>query len=129
MPRPDQERLIVHLDATPGRHLPDVLRDVADSMEQRDGDDSGYARHESGEDTSWRISHPADGAPLDPRQRSAAAALLMAIDLPLDAILWSRSMLEACMVNPGMTLSAMPNRVGRLREARRLIDEMLEEIG
>jgi len=127
MPRADEEQLLIHLDVATGRHLPDVLRDVAQSIEDRDGDETGYARHEHGEDTSWRLSRPGDGAPIDPRQREAAAALLMAVDLPLDATVWVKSMFEGCLVNPGMKLTSMPSRVGGLREARRLIDEMLVE--
>jgi hypothetical protein len=129
MARPDEDRLILSLDVAKGRHLPDVLRDVADSMDDRDGDETGYARHAHGEDTSWRISRPADGAPIDARQREAAALLLMAVDLPLDATLWAKSMMEGCMVNPGMRMAGMPSRIGGLREARRLVDEMLTEAG
>lgn len=128
MARTDEERVILTIDLPDGTAVPTALRAIASDIDdERDG--SGYARIDGGSDVQWRISRPGDGVPIDPRQREAAAALVMAYDLPQDATVWAKSMFEACLVNPGMKLTSMPNRIGGLREARRLIDEMLGEAG
>lgn len=128
MARPDEERLILTIDLPSGTAVPTALRAIAADIDD-ERDESGYARIENGGDVQWRLSRPGDGVQIDPRQRDAAASLLTAFDLPQDATVWGKSMLEACLVNPGMKLTSMPNKVGGLREARRLIDEMLEEAG
>jgi hypothetical protein len=128
MARTDEERVILTIDLPDGTAVPTALRAIASDIDD-ERDESGYARIESGRDVQWRISRPGDGVQIDPRQRDAAASLLTAFDLPQEATAWGRSMLEACLVNPGMKLTSMPNRIGGLREAQRLVDEMLEETG
>lgn len=128
MARHDEERVILTIDLPDGTAVPTALRAIAGDIDD-EREESGYARIEKGRDVQWRISRPGDGVQIDPRQREAAAALVTAFDLPQDATAWAKSMLEACLVNPGMKLTSMPNRIGGLREARRLIDEMLGEAG
>jgi hypothetical protein len=128
MVQADEERVILTIDLPNGSALPTALRAIASDIDD-ERDESGYARIEKGRDVHWRISRPGDGVEIDPRQRDAAASLLTAFDMPQEATAWGKSMLEACLVNPGMKLTSMPNRIGGLREARRLIDEMLEEAG
>lgn len=128
MARHDEERVILNIDLPDGTAVATALRAIADDIDD-ERDESGYTRIDGGSDVQWRISRPGDGVPIDARQREAAATLVMAFDLPQDATVWAKSMFEACLVNPGMKLTSMPNRIGGLREARRLIDEMLGEAG
>lgn len=128
MARHDEERVILNIDLPDGTAVATALRAIADEIDD-ERDESGYARIDGGSDVQWRISRPGDGVPIDARQREAAATLVMAFDLPQDATVWAKSMFEACLVNPGMKLTSMPNRIGGLREARRLIEEMLGEAG
>lgn len=123
----DEERLIISVDLPKGERISAAIASIARDLSEDELEESGYARSEAGQSIGWRLSRPADGAPIDPRQREAAALLLTAIDLPVDVMLWCRSIQEACSINPGMTLSSTPPRVTSLREARRLVDAMIEE--
>ncbi|WP_298167650.1 hypothetical protein [Novosphingobium sp.] len=69
---------------------------------------------------------------LDRRARLAAAHLLLAFDLPAEAMAASWQMIEAAEACPGCTMGdfpAMGNNQRRtcLERARTLIDEMLAE--
>ncbi len=117
------DRMSIHIDAPPGLALPSIIRAIADEIEMDDSD-SGYV-----EDVHWRLSTPADGVTVDPRQREAASLLIMAFDLPQEMTSCAKSMQEAALVNPGMRLTAMSGRIAALREVRRLVDQMLDEQG
>lgn len=122
----DEERIVISIDLPKGERIPAAVASIARDMAEND-DESGYARSEAGQSIGWRLSRPGDGAPIDQRQREAAGLLLTAIDLPVDVMLWCRSIQEACSINPGMTLNSTPPRITSLQEARRLIDEMIAE--
>jgi hypothetical protein len=125
----EDERIIISIDLPKGECLAAAVKSVARNMSEDDDmeDGSGFARSEAGNQIPWRVSRPADGVAIDTRQREAAALLLTAIDLPVEAMAWCRSLMEACMINPGMTMGAMPPRLTNLEEARRLIDDMIAE--
>lgn len=84
----------------------------------------------SGHRFDWEIEHAEPSVALDPRQRRAAAFLLMAVDLPQELGAFARTMLEAARVAPGMTMGDMgeQSRINCLRMAKGLIDEMLAEV-
>jgi len=93
-----------------------------------DDEDSGHVRV-NGHDIDWRIRRPGDGVKLDPRQREAAALLLLAFDLPQFLMAASQTMLEAADISPGMTMKSMGARTRKasLLAAKALIDEMLAD--
>jgi len=67
---------------------------------------------------------------IDRRQRLAAVALLVAVDLPQEAGPLARQWLAACKVCPGLKLGEVDlggGRVALLTTARDLIDQMLGE--
>jgi hypothetical protein len=126
----EDERIIISIDLPKGERLAAAVKSVARNMSEDEDDmedGSGFARSEAGNQIPWRVSRPADGVAIDPRQREAAALLLTAIDTPVEAMAWCRSLMEATMINPGMTVKAMPPRLTSLEEARSLIDEMIAE--
>jgi hypothetical protein len=66
---------------------------------------------------------------LDRRQRLAAAALLMAFDLPAEMSGAGEQMREAAEVCPGLTVDEVPigDRCAALLRAKQLIDELVAE--
>lgn len=101
-------------------------------LERRDDEESGYVDI-PGATVGWSLETRGGGVEIDRRQRLAAAALLMAFDLPQEMSVAARSMIEATDACPGMTTGEMPpmNSDGRrtaLQMARHLIDEMLDEM-
>ncbi len=107
----------------------DVIAKVADLG---DDGDSGYVQVD-GIDISWDMIKQGEAVVIDRRQRLAAAALLLAFDLPQNLRAAGKSMLEAAHICPGMTtgdLEAMGSqgKASHLRAARDLIEEMLREI-
>lgn len=97
-----------------------------------DPDDSGYVSI-CGDEVSWDLIEQKDTVIIDRRQRLAAAALLLAFDLPQNLHATSKSMLEAAHVCPGMTTGDLggmgqQGKASHLRAARDLIDEMLREM-
>lgn len=122
------ERIILNLDLPTGVSLPVALNAIAFDIEDND-EDSGYARTEGG-DVSWRTRRPGEGVELDPRQRAAAAALLLAFDLPVDMTTAAKTMLEAADMHPGLKVETMGrgNRRAMLEKARGMIDEMLADL-
>lgn len=96
--------------------------------------ESGYCLLEGQEamddDISWSLITSENLEKIDPRQKEAAAALLMAFDLPIDILSASAAMLLASSINPGAKIGSMgsSNRLDQLNRAKELIDQMLEEI-
>lgn len=115
----------VHVTLSAACDPSEALAAVARSIED-DGSDSGRVDVAGGE-ASWLISREGDALPIDMRQRDAAALLLLACDPPLELGRYARSLHEAARVRPGLTIGALPPRVPALREARRIIDEMIAE--
>lgn len=72
---------------------------------------------------------PAEPDLIDPRQRRAAALLLVGFDLPAPMHLAARQALQAAIADPRLTPTDAFNlgRIGALAEARALIDTMLQE--
>lgn len=66
---------------------------------------------------------------LDRRQRLAAAALLMAFDLPAPFAAAGEQMAEAAEVCPGLTLDEVPlgDRAAALLRAKQIIDQLVAE--
>jgi len=123
----DERRIILNIDLPAGTSLPVALNAISFDMEDND-EDSGYVRTEGG-DVSWRIRSPGDGVALDPRQREAAALLVTAFDMPVEAISACTTCLEAADIMPGMMATGFraDQRRHNLTEAKRLIDAMLSE--
>lgn len=123
----EERRIILNIDLPRNTSLPVALGAISFEMEDND-EDSGYADTEGGS-VSWRVRSPGDGVPLDPRQREAAALLIMGFDLPADAISACINGLEAADVMPGMRFTGFRQEQRRINllEAKRLIDEMLSE--
>lgn len=103
------------------------------SAEVARGDESGEIEDGTSGLLSWELSETRVGLEIDRRQRLAAAALLMAFDLPQEMRAAAATMLEAASVCPGMTTGDMApmgsqGRRAALEFARRLVDEMLSEM-
>lgn len=101
-------------------------------LERRDDEESGYIDI-PGATVGWSLETQGGGVQIDRRQRLAAAALLMAFDLPQEMSVAARSMIEATDACPGMTTGEMPpmNSDGRraaLEMAKGLVEDMLAEI-
>lgn len=66
---------------------------------------------------------------LDPRQRHAAALMLIAIDFPVAVTPWAKQIEQACSVCPGLTIDHLMNggRVAMLKRVQFIIAEMIAE--
>lgn len=111
--------------------LANAMREISQAVDE--GDDEGDVEV-AGQRILWRIEIPGVGVEIDRRQRVAAAMLLMGFDLPQDAISAARTMIEASRVCSGMTTGDMApmgaqGRREALEAVRKLVDEMLSEIG
>lgn len=72
------------------------------------------------------------GPPIDTRQRLAAVAVLMAFDLPVPMHEYAEAIDLCDRILPGVKMDQLPLDAGRLpglKHARRLIDDMLRELG
>lgn len=103
-----------------------VIEEIADQI-----------RHGMGEgilpgDVRWSMRDIPAPVDLDPRQRRAAAMLLLAVGERPTLTALAASVGEADLICPGMTAADLPDMTARgrteaLRAARSLIDEMLDE--
>ncbi len=103
-----------------------VIEEIADQI-----------RHGMGEgilpgDVRWSMRDIPAPVDLDPRQRRAAAMLLLAVGERPTLTALAGSVGEADLICPGMTAADLPDmtvrgRTEALRAARSLIDEMLDE--
>ncbi len=121
-------RLLITIDGVDERMMPGVIEDVADQMQH--GASSGRIAIMGG--IEWSMKDMPPPVDIDMRQRRAAALLLMAVgEAPIVSEMMG-SVEEATLACPGLMATDLPRptaegRLEALREARRLIDDMLGE--
>lgn len=121
----------ITFDRVPDDRRPEMVEEIMSQMEY--GRREGVIRTDDPSDVRWTVSDHLPPVDIDRRQRLAAAALLMAFDLPQTMAAVTGSGMEASGICPGLTTGEIPHlkAEGRrhiLEKARTMIDEMLEEM-
>jgi len=121
----------ITFDRVPDDRRPEMIEEIMSQMEY--GRREGVIRTDDPSDVKWTVSDHLPPVDIDRRQRLAAAALLMAFDLPQTMAAVTGSGMEASGICPELTTGEIPHlkadgRRHILEKARTMNDEMLEEI-
>ena len=121
----------ITFDRVPDDRRPEMIEEIMSQMEY--GRREGVIRTDDPSDVRWTVSDHLPPVDIDRRQRLAAAALLMAFDLPQTMAAVTGSGMEASGICPELTTGEIPHlkadgRRHILEKARTMIDEMLEEM-
>ena len=121
----------ITFDRVPDDRRTEMIEEIMSQMEY--GRREGVIRTDDPSDVRWTVSDHLPPVDIDRRQRLAAAALLMAFDLPQTMAAVTGSGMEASGICPELTTGEIPHlkadgRRHILEKARTMIDEMLEEM-